>query len=313
MTQRTSNWRNEVQGVRKVPAVSATSRHSALKDMSAALLLTPCTAFVSQPEPSLHVRVLGQGLCPDCNAAVNGPLAVLVDRAPALDLEYVAFGNAFFSIDACGSPTTFSHESRGCWARACVGVAEPVADCFSGRVIVQHAGEREVDTLSNCAKARLGRWKPYYEYLRCTFGAIPYLPNRTKDESFWMELKDAVLDAAPGCASSVGLEFEDLLGCAEGEEGSRLYVEAAKQTEDHAFVPDVRVGGKKVRWNRLFAGEEKALCYDFESMHGVTELATDRFVDGGGPCESTCATQAYFDPSLLDAQACTGLAALVFG
>lgn len=143
-----------------------------------------------------------------------------------IDLSFYPWGNAYYATNACGKGP-YSPDERHCWWTRCVKPPNAPTDCFvAGSIVAQHGSvELSVNIIEACAIKQNPEWKTHWPFIQC------------------MEDKYAV-DAAEDCASSAGLDYASIEGCAKGSEGEAVEALMAKATPDHPGVPYILVNGK---------------------------------------------------------------------
>lgn len=206
-------------------------RFSALAALAAA-------AVGSEAADKVSVAFVGESGCPFCKAFVAGPLSSTYAAdgvADIMDFDYIVFGNAYFVTPECGGAGSYDTNARQCFNRKCGrdAVQRP-ADCFSGDLICQHGPSECVgNRFLNCAEQTSGdKFLPYVFCFEAQMNA-----TRTAD---WVQ------DLAASCAKSVGVDYDAILRCYGGEQGSDLVLKAAKATPWHPSVPYVLVNGQQL-------------------------------------------------------------------
>jgi hypothetical protein len=166
--------------------------------------------------------------------------------AAIVDFQHHPFGNSYFPTKECGGTIgSYDSDTRHCWAKACVGVASPPADCFSAPMpVVQHGqSEYEVNKYQACALvATAGEpvTQRYWPFVVC-------MEKRYEREG---------ANAAKSCAKESSIDYEPLNACYSGPQGDAAVVTQAKATIDHPGTPYLAVNGESVEVNEVL----KAVC-----------------------------------------------------
>ena len=203
--------------------------------------------------------------------------------------DYVAWGNAYFSIPQCRSPpqnnngsgsngNSYDPTERACWYKECIAVAstpndtllsssqpenDKNEDCFSGTVIYQHS-EKEgiVDIYENCVKLHYGLERGV-DFVYCAEGPNMDDPNLATAH-----------DLLVTCAKDVGgMDVDVIQDCFETH-GHIMEVLAAKQTPSHPGVPYVVVDGEALEDPFTI---RKAICDRLKARIEVDEPLSSSF------------------------------------
>ena len=89
----------------------------------------------------VQVHAYVEAECPDCRNFATSVLPILLDNfdTSLVNFDFVAFGNAYFGTDFCGSGP-YDPDERTCFYEKCVTPKNPTEDgCFDGDVVYQHA------------------------------------------------------------------------------------------------------------------------------------------------------------------------------
>ena len=160
-------------------------------------------------------------------------------------MNHIPFGNAYFATSTCGGGP-YDSGIRRCWAKMCVGVAAPPAECFGNvsGIVAQHGpGEYYANRLEACAwsvdstSGQGGNWATrYWPFTVCVEKAF----DRSMDS-------DAVLRVGQTCGLAHGIGMAKIASCYQaGAAGDAVVRAAAKATFDHAGTPWVLVNGKQI-------------------------------------------------------------------
>jgi len=184
--------------------------------------------------PSVAIRFYGEAECPFCRKFVTKTWKDIWstdELHPYLDYQFVAWGNAYFATETCGSGPMYSSEERRCWYQKCIlSTADNEEACFGGTAIYQHGiREGELDIYETCVLEEMGL-DAAVEFMECVEG-----PNLDDPDMSSSDLMQYCITYA-GDSAAVQECFET--------RGHELEIRSAKATPDHPGVPYVLVGGK---------------------------------------------------------------------
>lgn len=177
----------------------------------------------------VDVDFYGESQCPYCRQFVMVWYDVWPDLQPYVNFHYVAWGNAYFSTEVCGSGP-YSPQQRECWYDHCiVSSNDDDQACFSGNTVYQHS-EKEgiIDIYESCVMDLMGLDEAM-AFTYCCEGP------RMDDDSM------SAHDLMAFCLLD-DLDTAMIQKCYETN-GHAIEVRNAKQTPKHHGVPYVVVDG----------------------------------------------------------------------
>jgi len=156
--------------------------------------------------------------------------------AAIVALNHVPFGNSYFATQTCGGGP-YDSDTRHCWAKACVGAANPADDCFQpiSAIVAQH-GAAEYKTNRGQAVAQSltadTPWnQKYWPFVVCSEKALEF--GRDPDTFLG------------SCATQAGIDATKFSALYGGAGGDALVVKMAKATFDHEGTPWILVNGQQ--------------------------------------------------------------------
>lgn len=169
-----------------------------------------------------------------CRSFVAKSLNHTLALVPTLvNFDFVPWGNAYYVTSECGGPGSYDLDARQCFNSKCgLGAASPPEDCYSGEIVCQH-GQRECDfnTWLTCAREVHKKAELYMPFVTCV---------EAQYDRVWRSVQNVVT----ACASSAGLDIDQMATCFDGQSGARALAGNAAATPPHAGVPYVLVDGK---------------------------------------------------------------------
>ena len=223
-------------------------KNSMMTLMTMVVVMMAIVTTVRAVANNVTLVLLEESMCPDCQDFMNEELVPTLQAkgvAEILTIEIIPWGNAYFETSECPTktPGKFDGKACRCWMSTCAAPNASVTDCFGpGQAVCQH-GENE------CLGDRISA---------CVIDMVPVnSPQVTSFEICFVGKNEGDLTAAQGCVESVGLKFEDVMGCAKGSRGDVLEriaaVNTLKADARHQGVPWAIIDGQVVQNNILSA------------------------------------------------------------